>query len=184
VTSTGSVEGRERLRLFCALRLPEDTLERLVRWQAEDVRDGGRIVGREHLHITLAFLGWTPASRLDEVADALRAAAAGARELVFTALRYRETRSVGMVVLQDETGEGGRLAERLFDGLERLGVYERERRPWLPHVTVLRFRSPPRLDPPVPDLGAFRPSDAAVYMSALRPSGAQYEVLESVPLGG
>ncbi|HEU6443597.1 MAG TPA: RNA 2',3'-cyclic phosphodiesterase [Gaiellaceae bacterium] len=184
MTSTGSVEGRERLRLFCALRLPEDTLERLVRWQAEHVRDGGRIVGREHLHITLAFLGWTPASRLDEVADALRAAAAGAGELVFTTLRYRETRSVGMVVLQDETGEGGRLAERLFDGVERLGVYERERRPWLPHVTVLRFRSPPRLDPPVPDLGAFRPSDAAVYMSALRPSGAQYEVLESVPLGG
>ena len=89
-----------------------------------------------------------------------------------------------MLVLRDETGEGGRLAGRLFDALETLGVYERERRPWLPHVTVLRFRSPTRLDPPVPDLEAFRPSDAAVYMSALRPTGAQYEVLESVPLGG
>ena len=61
-------------------------------------------------------------------------------------------------------------------------MYEREGRPWLPHVTVLRFRSRPRLDPPVPDLGQFRPSDAAVYMSALRPTGAQYRVLESVPL--
>ncbi len=89
-----------------------------------------------------------------------------------------------MVVLEDETGEGEPLAEILFDRLERLGVYEREQRPWLPHVTVLRFRSRPRLDPPVPDLGQFRPSDAAVYMSALRPTGAQYEVLESVPLGG
>jgi hypothetical protein len=27
-------------------------------------------------------------------------------------------------------------------------------------------------------------SDAAVYISRLRPSGAQYEVVESVPLGG
>ena len=89
-----------------------------------------------------------------------------------------------MVVLEDETGEGARLAAALFDRLERLGVYEREGRPWLPHVTVLRFRSRPRLDPPVPDLGRFRPSDAAVYMSALRPTGAQYRVLESVPLGG
>jgi 2'-5' RNA ligase len=89
-----------------------------------------------------------------------------------------------MLVFDDRTGEGGRLAERLYDGLERLGVYEREKRPWLPHVTVLRFRSPPKLDPVVPDLGTFEPSDAAVYISRLRRSGAQYEVLESVPLGG
>ena len=60
-----------------------------------------------------------------------------------------------MVVLDDETGEeGARVAVALFERLERLGVYEREARPWLPHVTVLRFRSRPRLDPPVPDLGA------------------------------
>ena len=89
-----------------------------------------------------------------------------------------------MVVFEDETGEGERLALRLFKRLERRKLYEREKRPWLPHVTVLRFRQPPRLEPPVPDLEPFRPSDAAVYMSALRPSGAQYEVLESVPLGG
>ena len=89
-----------------------------------------------------------------------------------------------MVVLEDETGEGVRVAARLFERLEELGVYEREKRPWLPHVTVLRFRSPPRLQPPMPDLGAFSPSDAAVYHSLLRPSGAQYEILETVALGG
>jgi RNA 2',3'-cyclic 3'-phosphodiesterase len=183
VTSAGSVGGRERLRLFCAFRLPGEALDRLVLWQAEQL-SGGRIVPREHLHATLAFLGSRPAGELDSIAGALREASRSAGEIVFSAARYRETRSVGMVVMRDETGEGEGLAGRLFDALERLGVYERERRRWLPHVTVLRFRSPPRLDPPVPDLGAFRPSDAAVYMSALRPSGAQYEVLESVPLGG
>jgi 2'-5' RNA ligase len=103
---------------------------------------------------------------------------------VLSARRYRETRSVGMLVLDDSTQEGGRLAERLFEGLEALGVYERERRPWLPHVTVLRFRAAPKLAPPVPDLGSFSPSDAAVYISRLRPSGAQYDVLERVALGG
>lgn len=183
MTPAGSVEGRERLRLFCALRLPDGVLDRLERWQASHLEEG-RLVPLEHLHATLAFLGSRPADDLPAIAGALRDAAADAGEIVFSAVRYRETRSVGMVVLRDETGEGGRLAERLFEGLERLGVYERERRRWLPHVTVLRFRSPPRLDPPMPDLGAFRPSDAAVYMSALRPSGAQYKVLESVPLGG
>ncbi len=183
MSPAGTVGSSDRLRLFCALRLPDAVLDAIERWQGEELRDG-RIVPRDHLHVTLAFLGSRPASELASVAVALREAAGEAGEIAFSAGRYRETRSVGMVVLEDVTGEGGQFARRLFERLEKLGVYERERRPWLPHVTVLRFRRPPRLDPPVPDLGTFRPSDAAVYMSVLRPTGAQYEVLESVPLGG
>jgi 2'-5' RNA ligase len=63
-------------------------------------------------------------------------------------------------------------------------VYKTEARPWLPHVTVLRFRSPPKLQPPLPDLAPFSPSGAAVYHSVLARGGARYEVLESVSLGG
>lgn len=183
MTSAGSVTGDERLRLFCGLRLPDDVLERIAAWQADHLREG-RIVPPEHLHVTLAFLGGRPAAELPAIAAALDTAAREAEEIVFTARRFRETRSVGMLVLDDPTGEAGRLAGHLFDGLEALGVYERERRTWLPHVTVLRFRSPPRLAPPVPDLGAFSPSDVAVYHSRLRPSGAQYAVLETAVLGG
>lgn len=182
MSSAGSVGGDERLRLFLGLRLPDDVLDRLERWQADHL--SGRVVGRSNLHITLAFLGSRPAKELPGIAGALAEAAEGIGTIELTARRYRETRSVGMVVLDDPTGEGGRFAGRVFDGLEGLGVYEREKRPWLPHVTVLRFRSPPKLEPPVPDLGTFEPSDAAVYMSSLRRSGAQYEVLEHVALGG
>jgi 2'-5' RNA ligase len=182
VTSTGSVGGDERLRLFLGLRLPDDVLDRLEHWQAEHL--AGRVVGRSNLHITLAFLGSRPAATVPEIARALAEAADGVGSIELTARRYRETRSVGMVVLDDPTGEGTRLAGRVFDGLEALGLYEREKRRWLPHVTVLRFRSPPKLEPPVPELGTFSPSDAAVYISRLRPSGAQYEVLEHVALGG
>jgi 2'-5' RNA ligase len=87
-----------------------------------------------------------------------------------------------MVVLDDPGGGSVRLAERLHGALEELGVYRRERRPWLPHVTVLRFRSRPRLSPPLPRTGTFVPSAAAAYLSRLHPSGARYEVLESIPL--
>jgi 2'-5' RNA ligase len=183
MTSAGSVGGDERLRLFCALRLPDDVLDRLEPWQTEHLRDG-RVVPRAHLHLTLAFLGSRPVAELPAITAALEAAARRAGDIVFTARRYRETRSVGMLVLDDAEAESRRLAEGLFEGLEALGVYQREKRPWLPHVTVLRFRQAPRLRPPVPDLGVFSPSDAAVYHSRLRPSGAQYEVLESVALGG
>jgi 2'-5' RNA ligase len=183
VTAPGSVTDDERLRLFCGLRLPDDVLDDIVEWQSEHLRDG-RIVPREHLHVTLAFLGGRPAAELPAIAAALEAAAQDAGEIMFSPRRYRETRSVGMLVLDDPSGEATRLAGRLHERLEGLGVYRREDRPWLPHVTVLRFRERPRLAPPLPGIGAFAPSGAAAFLSRLHPSGARYEVLESCSLGG
>jgi 2'-5' RNA ligase len=177
------LEGRERARLFCALRLPEAALDALCNWQREHIR-AGRTVPRERLHITLAFLGHRPVQELDSIVDAMRRAAASARPISLVPERYRETRSVGMLALTDVGGSAIRLARDLFGRLERLRVYEREKRLWLPHVTVVRFRERPRLSPPLPELGEVVPSDAAVYLSQLHPSGARYVVLESFALGG
>jgi 2'-5' RNA ligase len=186
VNVPASVGGRERLRLFCALRLPADTVEELSRWQAETFAeaDGVRLLGREQLHVTLAFLGSRPAGELDAIAAELRGAALAAEPAALTVKGYRETRSVGMLVLDDEGGRAASLAVDLHERLERLGVYERERRAWLPHLTVIRFRNRPRLQPRLPELRPLVTSEAAVYMSVLRPSGAQYEVLQSVALEG
>ena len=187
MTSPGSVSGDERLRLFLALRLPDDVVATLAAWQARELAKGGfgsagRVVPPEHLHVTLAFLGSRPASELPEIVDALRESAAAARPFELAPERYRETRSVGMLVLTDAAGEAGRLAARLHERLEELGVYRPEGRPWLPHVTVVRFRERPRRHPPLPELGSLAPSDAAAFLSRLHPSGARYEVLESFPL--
>jgi 2'-5' RNA ligase len=143
-----------------------------------------RLVPRDNLHVTLAFLGSRPAAELPSIAGAVREAAAAARPVVLESRQYRETRSVGMLALADENGAASAIADDLFDRLERLGVYRREQRTWLPHVTVLRFRARPGLRPALPDVGAFSPSDAAVYLSRLRPTGAQYVVVESFALGG
>jgi 2'-5' RNA ligase len=89
-----------------------------------------------------------------------------------------------MVVFEDAGDHATEIAERVGEGLERLGVYRREERLWLPHVTVLRFRGRPRLVPTLPGLGQVSPSEVALYHSVLRPGGAQYEILESVALGG
>ncbi len=169
----------ERLRLFCALRLPDETIDRLGRWQAAEL-SGGRIVPPENLHVTLAFLGTRPVAEIPGIAAALAGAAAAGRDLRLRVRGYRETRSVGMLTLEDEAGRAAVLAGQLHGSLEGLGVYRREARPWLPHLTVLRFRERPRLEPPLPELGEVCPSDAAVYSSVLRPGGARYEVLESV----
>ena len=186
MNSIGSVGGDASIRLFCALRLPDDVLDGLVAWsrRALPERDGVRRVVRANLHVTLAFLGRRPAAEVPAIARELRQAAAAARRARFAVSRYRETRSVGMLVLDDEGGRAIALADDLHGRLERLGVYERERRPWLPHLTVVRFRERPRLAPSLPELGAFGPSDAALYHSVLRSTGAQYEVLETFALGG
>ena len=174
--------GDERIRLFCALRLPDAAIEALVDWQGRHLH-GGRVVPAANLHATLAFLGARPGDDVPAVASALAGAVAAAGRLRFTVRGYRETRSVGMLTFDDDGGRGRAVAERLFDRLEALEVYRREARPWLPHVTVLRFRERPRLRPPLPDLAPFSPSDAAVYSSVLRSDGARYDVLEAIPLG-
>ena len=180
------MRGRERLRLFVALLLPDEAVSRLVEWQQRQFGGGPglRIVPAENLHVTVAFLGGRPAADLAGIAKVVRETARGTAQPVLEPVSYRETRSVGMIVLSDQNNRATRLAERLFVGLERLRVYERERRDWLPHVTVVRFRERPRMAPPLPTLGRVMSSELAVMMSRLRPSGAQYEVLESVPLGG
>ena len=179
-----TVGGRERLRLFCALRLPAAAVDELSSWQADTFANAGvRVLGREQLHVTLAFLGHRPAGELDAIATELGDAARAAEPATLTVNGYRETRSVGMLVCEDEGGRAASLAADLHRRLERLGVYEPERREWLPHITVVRFRTRPRLQPSLPELEVVT-SEAAVYMSVLRPSGAQYEVLQSVALGG
>ncbi|MFL5922058.1 MAG: RNA 2',3'-cyclic phosphodiesterase [Gaiellaceae bacterium] len=181
-----SFEGNERVRLFCALQLPAETVVRLVAWQSETFAavHGVRPVPAEHLHVTLAFLGHRPVGELDAIIGELRAAAADAAPARLVLRGYRETRTVGMLTFDDDGGHATALADDVQARLEASGVYERERRGWLPHVTVLRFRERPRLRPALPALEPFATSDAAAYLSRLRPGGAQYEVLESVPVGG
>jgi 2'-5' RNA ligase len=186
VNLPASVEGHERIRLFCALRLSDETTSEVVVWQgrAFSGRRDLRVLSPGQLHVTLAFLGHRPVEEVEAIAKALREAAGRAEPPLLSVRRYRETRSVGMLAFADEGGRAAALASDLHGRLEELGVYERERRGWLPHVTVVRFRRRPHLDPPLPDLAPFAPSDAAVYLSRLRSSGAEYDVLESVALGG
>ena len=134
--------GDGRIRLFCALELPADVREQVAAWQLRELPGtAGRLVPPEHLHVTLAFLGHRPAAELGPIAGELHAAAAASGPLDLQPVRYRETRSVGMIVLDDVSGAATALAGDLAARLERLGALRREARPWLPHVTVLRFRT-------------------------------------------
>src|SRR5918992_2140209 len=107
-----SVEGRERLRLFVAFRLPRDTARAITRWQRDvlDVPEGVRIVPQDNLHATIAFLGSRPADELASITTAVGEAAQDGDRPVLRAIRYRETRSVGMLVFDDEDGRAATIA--------------------------------------------------------------------------
>ena len=191
MSAGATVEGDDRLRLFCALRLPSEVIAALASWQQSALGHADvRILPADHLHITLAFLGNRPVSDVHAIAEAVRGAARAARAPLLRVHRYRQTSRVGMLALREElapgdayVGRANELAGDLMLRLERLGVYERERRGWMPHVTVARFRAQPELSPELPDVGQFSPSEVALYSSVLRPTGSRYEVLEACSLG-
>jgi 2'-5' RNA ligase len=178
MTSPDRFGGDERLRLFLALRLPEDWLDAIAAWQARALAGARvRVVPREHLHMTLVFFGSRPANQLPAILERLERAAAASGPAEFRNARYRETRSAAMLAFDDADGAGGALAD---------AAGREENRPWLPHVTVARYRERPRVREDLPATirtGVLVPSDAAAYLSKLRPTGAEYEVLASFRLG-
>ena len=186
--------GGERIRLFCAFQLPPASVAELVAWQHEQLLQptqfqpssgaGGRLVPPGNLHVTLAFLGSRPAAEVPAISESLVEAAGVCDEVRLRPVEYRETASVGMIVYADENGAGGRVRADLVERLEALGAYRREARPWLPHITVRRCKEREGLARPVTNIRSISVVRAALYASALRPAGAQYDVLETVPLGG
>ncbi|MGZ4339352.1 MAG: RNA 2',3'-cyclic phosphodiesterase [Gaiellaceae bacterium] len=176
--------GDERIRLFCALQLPEGVRGELAVWAAEHLHDKGRLVRADDLHVTLAFLGSRPATELPAIVAELGAASRDAAAVELRPQRYHETRSVGMIVLDDVGGTATALADDLQGRLERLGVYRREARPWLPHLTVLRFRGQAGLHPEVANMCSIHVVRSALYRSSLGPGGARYDALETAALGG
>ena len=185
-TFSVSFDPDERIRLFVGLRLPDDVVKAVIPWQHEIFSNRAvHAVPPENLHITLAFLHSRPARDVEKIVECLREATSNQREpLELTVWRYRETSRVGMVEFHDKDGRASTIENTLTNLLWERGLYEPERRKWRAHLTVTRFRDPPKLQPPLPDLGTVSPSEAAVYHSLLRRGGAQYEALETVRLGG
>jgi|SRR5689334_7359716 len=185
-----------RARLFVALDLPKALLDSLVVWGARELRDPTlRVVPRESLHITLAFLGYLPEKeigRLGEIVRGLKAVAPTIElgDPVAKPSRRRArlfalpTRSSGAVALQAEL-EGKLATERL---------YEPEKRPFWPHVTVARVKSarrgtkrPAEVEKPPGPLPKRLLSPAVcvrvtLYRSELQPQGARYAPLAQVEL--
>ncbi|MGC1852442.1 MAG: RNA 2',3'-cyclic phosphodiesterase [Solirubrobacterales bacterium] len=189
-----------RARLFVALDLPDSVRMEIVAWGKAALADPAlRPVRPESLHITLAFLGWLPEKefpRLAEIVEGSRALAPSV-ELGDPVPRPERGRP-RLFALPAVSPWAIALQAELQEKLVAARLYEPEKRPFWPHVTVARVRREergskrPALVSKLPEAlpkGLLRPFDGVrltLYRSELQPQGAQYTPLAQVelPAGG
>ena len=141
----------------------------------------GQPVAGSTLHVTLAYLGRVPSSRIPEI---VRIGARGdykPARLVFDRLEYWPRPKV-VAALADAIPEAGqKLVDTLWERVNPLGI-EREERPWRPHFTLVRRvrRPPPKLTIPALTWPCDR---LALVESVSGPDGLHYTALAEWALG-
>jgi len=175
---------RETLRLFFALWPSAEDASRIMAW-ARAAHDlcGGRIMRPETLHLTLAFLGATPASQ----AAALIEAAPGWPAPVAPLALAHFGRFIGpRIVWAGPSGEGRiRWLDALYDDIWARLVSMGWARPagvFRPHVSLLRRAGPCELgglsQPPL----VWTPAQCVLVASQPAESGSYYRVVARMPL--
>ena len=180
----GTVEGDGRFGSSARLPSPTETVGRLGGVAGPSfLRAATDVVPRQNLHVTLAFLG-APAGcgEADAIGAELRAPEPRPEPIVLRALGYRETRSVGMLVFDDQDG-AARGARRAIctSGSSGSACTSRSVEPGCRTSPSLRFREQPRLEPPLPGLGRGRSvrSSCLPFPCCGRP-GREYVVVRIV----
>jgi len=187
------------LRLFVAVDLPGQVREALARLQgglrSHDLSDL-RWVRPQGIHLTLKFLGETPAGRVAAITEALAGAIRGRRRsrLALGALGTFGGRRRPRVLWLDITGDIEHMRElqaAVEEALVEVG-FPPEERDFSPHLTLARVPQPGRpgtaeriaqaLESVVPPRSEFDVREVVLMRSTLQPGGAVYERLAAFPL--
>jgi len=172
-------------RLFVACDLPREVIRALSRWQLQELegREDLRVAGS--LHLTLAFLGDVRKDKVPRVVEALATVsfapfALRLEEPVF--LPRRGAKKTLALSLSDPEGGLDRLQADVSEALSAAGLFKPGKRPWLPHVTVARFRhgcQPFSLqNVNIPQFGVVR---MVLYSSLLERVGAVHTPVDTFP---
>jgi 2'-5' RNA ligase len=188
-------------RLFVALEPPEAVRRRITATAEKIRRTAGAAAGEvrwvpdENVHLTIQFLGAVPEERVEAVGQALAAAAAAGRPLLFEvkgAGGFPNSRRPRVVWLglSGEVDALAALAAELGKRLAPLG-FPPESRPFAAHLTLGRARD----GRGAPGLGgalaaaaegegiAWRASELTLFESHLSPKGPRYGPVRRDALG-
>jgi RNA 2',3'-cyclic 3'-phosphodiesterase len=185
-----------RIRTFVALDLPEAVRVGIGHWAARELRDEAlRPVAPEKLHLTLCFLGHIPAAAVERAKRIVLAVAPRPVPVTLRAEPVAKPRGrPRLFALDADSPAAVALQDEISRELVEASVYEAEKRPFWPHLTVARVRTEPgkrrrprrvRAHPGELPAGLVHTFDSvriALYRSNLRPGGAQYEPLANLNL--
>lgn len=143
-------------------------------------------------HVTLAYFGPARPDAVSAVIDRLRAIAAGARPLRWKTARLGAFASPARATVvwagvDEPTGELARLAGAVAAMGEELG-FPRDRRPYHPHVTIGRLRTPAAVAEVLLPLSEqtfseTRCDSLTLYETVTKSTGSEYRVVARAPLG-
>jgi RNA 2',3'-cyclic 3'-phosphodiesterase len=179
------------LRLFFAIELPAEVRAALGRLRGDDL--AYRWVEPGALHVTLAFLGEQPESRVAQLEDIASAATRGSTP---GTLKIGQPGSFGSrgaprvlwIGLDGDVAKLLQLQAQLSDGLKQAG-FGLEEREWRPHITLARRRehaaSRALAWPPASVAHtAFPLHSLVLFQSKLSPKGPTYIALREFDLRG
>ena len=186
----------KRVRLFVALDIPEDVRAKLAALTAKlrPASKEARWPRIEGLHVTLKFIGETPAENAATIRAALDSIPPRAAiPIIFRCLGFfpNERRPRVLWAGVDSGPELAALAAAVEAALEPLG-FAREERTFSPHLTLARFDNPGKLDALHAaiekagqlEFGAFTAQEFHLYQSVLKPGGAEYTRLSTFSFAG
>lgn len=185
MTEAGQAEplpgGRDTFRLFFALwpdDATRDALSRTGKWLHRHW--GGRRMRADTLHMTLVFLGSTPAAELEALAACAAAITREAFELILDRPGYWSYNRIGWLGASKTPPQYLELARALNGALAAAG-FAVDARPHVPHVTLLRKSAGG--EAPVCSPVRWRVADFVLVKSVTAADGAHYEVIGRWPLG-
>lgn len=176
------MSGPEARRLFFAL-WPDgagaDALAAAAR--AAHKACGGRPMGRDDLHLTLAFLGDATAERLAAAEEAAAGVAAASFDFAIDRLGCWQHNRILWAGCTETPPLLAALARNLAERLLAAG-FVLDARPYAPHVTLLRQADCRRAPPPLAAPVSWAATEFVLAESRPTPAGGRYTVIGRWPL--
>ncbi len=180
---------RRGLRLFVGIYPPVEVVLRLIERCERLNLPAHRLVPAEQVHLTVQFVGNCPVSALEHLVESVQRATAGLApfELILHSLITLPERGLARLAAAEADAPAPllELKQRLATRLAMPG--SRERRPFRPHLTILRFRTPVRVrieESLVAERLVVPVERVLVMKSDLGPKGATHREVSSAALEG
>jgi 2'-5' RNA ligase len=183
-------------RSFCAVELSKAIAAGIRRIQ-EDLKEragGVRWVRPEGIHLTLKFLGEVDPDRIEGIVHKMEEAVRETGPFTIGvrgggAFPNARNPRVIWIGIDDPSGELKKVQARVEESMEEIG-FTREGRGYTPHLTIGRLRSSKGKDTvghaletiKAYDLGTMEVREIILFRSHLKPTGAEYTKVKSVPL--